>query len=237
MRKVKKKTIFDKLKEKISTINFKKNNTRNRTRNTKSKESLEKVKGKQVVKKKGNTYKSKTNTKKKTITKPKRSIWKKILTIILIIGIVGVLLMTLFFGYIALSAPKFSEKAFDVKDQTVVYDVNGEIIATLGAQKRESVSYDELPQVLIDAIIATEDSRFFQHNGVDLPRFIKATILQLLGRDAGGASTLTMQAVKNNLTKKDTLEKNKIQKIIRKFQDVYLAVFKVEKEYSKEEII
>ena len=46
-----------------------------------------------------------------------------------------------------------------------------------------------------------------------------------------------MQAVKNNLTKKDTLEKNKIQKIIRKFQDVYLAVFKVEKEYSKEEII
>lgn len=236
MRKVKKKTIFDKLKEKISTINFKKNNTRNRTKN-KSKESLEKVKGKQVVKKKNNTYKSKTNTKKKTITKPKRSIWKKILTIILIIGIVGVLLMTLFFGYIALSAPKFSEKAFDVKDQTVVYDVNGEIIATLGAQKRESVNYDELPQVLIDAIIATEDSRFFQHNGVDLPRFIKATILQLLGRDAGGASTLTMQAVKNNLTKKDTLEKNKIQKIIRKFQDVYLAVFKVEKEYSKEEII
>ena len=236
MRKVKKKTIFDKLKEKISTINFKKNNTRNRTKN-KSKESLEKVKGKQVLKKKNNTYKSKTNTKKKTITKPKRSIWKKILTIILIIGIVGVLLMTLFFGYIALSAPKFSEKAFDVKDQTVVYDVNGEIIATLGAQKRESVSYDELPQVLIDAIIATEDSRFFQHNGVDLPRFIKATILQLLGRDAGGASTLTMQAVKNNLTKKDALEKNKIQKIIRKFQDVYLAVFKVEKEYSKEEII
>lgn len=236
MRKVKKKTIFDKLKEKISTINFKKNNTRNRTKN-KSKESLEKVKGKQVVKKKNNTYKSKTNTKKKSITKPKRSIWKKILTIILIIGIVGVLLMTLFFGYIALSAPKFSEKAFDVKDQTVVYDVNGEIIATLGAQKRESVNYDELPQVLIDAIIATEDSRFFQHNGVDLPRFIKATILQLLGRDAGGASTLTMQAVKNNLTKKDTLEKNKIQKIIRKFQDVYLAVFKVEKEYSKEEII
>ena len=236
MRKVKKKTIFDKLKEKISTINFKKNNTRNRTKN-KSKESLEKVKGKQVLKKKNNTYKSKTNTKKKTITKPKRSIWKKILTIILIIGIVGVLLMTLFFGYIALSAPKFSEKAFDVKDQTVVYDVNGEIIATLGAQKRESVSYDELPQVLIDAIIATEDSRFFQHNGVDLPRFIKATILQLIGRDAGGASTLTMQAVKNNLTKKDALEKNKIQKIIRKFQDVYLAVFKVEKEYSKEEII
>ena len=228
MRKVKKKTIFDKLKEKISTINFKKNNTRNRTKN-KSKESLEKVKGKQVVKKKNNTYKSKTNIKKKTTTKPKRSIWKKILTIILIIGIVGVLLMTLFFGYIALSAPKFSEKAFDVKDQTVVYDVNGEIIATLGAQKRESVSYDELPQVLIDAIIATEDSRFFQHNGVDLPRFIKATILQLIGRDAGGASTLTMQAVKNNLTKKDALEKNKIQKIIRKFQDVYLAVFKVEK--------
>jgi len=169
--------------------------------------------------------------------KKKRSLWKKILTAFLILGIIGVLLVAAFFSYIVITAPEFDEKAFNVKDQTVIYDINGEIIAKLGVQNRESVTYDQLPQVLIDAIIATEDSRFFQHNGVDLPRFIKATAQQLIGQEAGGASTLTMQVVKNNLTKKETIETNKIQKIIRKFQDVYLSVFKVEKEYAKEEII
>lgn len=63
--------------------------------------------------------------------------------------------------------------------------------------KRESITFDDLPQVLVDALVATEDSRFYQHNGVDMARFMKATILNLVGQDdAGGASTLTMQTVK-----------------------------------------
>ena len=71
-------------------------------------------------------------------------------------------------------------------------------------EKRENVKYDDLPQVLIDAIIATEDSRYFEHNGVDGARFLKASIGQILGNSsAGGASTLTMQVVKNNLTSTD----------------------------------
>ena len=187
-------------------------------------------KKKNVVNAKG---KNNQNKKKK---KKKRSILKIIFTFFLIMCIIGVLSVAAFLGYIVLTAPEFDESAFVVKDQTVVYDVDGNIIAKLGTEKRESISYDELPQVLIDAIIATEDSRFFQHNGVDLLRFIKATALQLVGKEAGGASTLTMQIVKNNLTKKDATETDRIKKVIRKFQDVYLSVFKVEKEYSKEEI-
>ena len=71
-----------------------------------------------------------------------------------------------------------------------------------------------------------------------MARFLKATALNLMGKDdAGGASTLTMQTVKNNLTKKDSKENNKIKKIIRKFQDVYLSVFFMEKKYSKNEIL
>ncbi len=225
MRKVKKKNVFDKIKYSINdTIDSAKKKTRRNTRD----EANDTVKKKTGVKKK-------TNTKKKVNSgKKKRSLWKKILTVILIIGICCILLVTLFFGYIVISAPKFSESAFAVKDQTVVYDINGDVITTLGAEKRESVSYDELPQVLIDAIIATEDSRFFQHNGVDLPRFLKASVLQVVGIDGGGASTITMQTVKNNLT---STESRGIKGIIRKFQDVYLSVFKVEKQYSKEEII
>ena len=221
MRKVKKKNSINKL-----------------LNNIKKKETKEERK-KSSIKKKStdNSSKNKKRTNKDTKApkKKKRNFWKKLVTAILILGIICVLLVTAFFGYIVATAPKFNEKAFDVQDQTVIYDINGEIIATLGAEKRESVSYDELPQVLIDAIIATEDSRFFQHNGVDLPRFIKASIYQVLGKsEAGGASTLTMQTVKNNLTSTESVG---IKGIIRKFQDVYLSVFKVEKEYSKEEII
>ena len=195
-------------------------------------------------KKKNDNIKSKTkvvkkntrNTKKKNISKKqRRSIWKIILTALLIFGITMVLAVTGFFGYIVFSSPEFSEEAFNVKDQTIVYDKNNQIIAKLGVENRESITYDQLPQVLIDAIIATEDSRFFQHNGVDLPRFLKASVYQLMGRsDAGGASTLTMQMVKNSLT---STEDTGIKGIIRKFQDVYLSVFKVEKNYTKEEII
>ena len=172
---------------------------------------------------------------KKTNKKPKRKWWKKLLTAFLILGIIVVLAVVAFLGYIVFTAPDFDEEAFNVKDQTVVYDIDGDIIAKLGVEKRESVTYDQLPQVLIDAIIATEDSRYFQHNGVDLPRFIKAAFYQVLGKsDAGGASTLTMQMVKNNLT---STEDEGIKGIIRKFQDVYLSVFKVEKNYTKEDII
>lgn len=196
-------------------------------------------KDKLIVKK--NELKEKISNKKpnkKNTSKKDRSLFKKIITIILIVGIVGVLAVTVFLGFIVITAPEFDEGALAIKDQTVLYDLDGNVMATLGTEKRESVAYDELPQVLIDAIIATEDSRFFQHNGVDLLRFIKATLLQLTGKDeAGGASTLTMQTVKNNLTKKDAVENNTIKKIIRKFQDVYLSVFKVEKEYSKEQIL
>ena len=166
-----------------------------------------------------------------------KSLFRKILTIILGMGVIGVASILLFFIYIVISCGNFDPEALKNQEQTVIYDKDGGIIATLGDQKREEVDYDELPQVLIDAIIATEDSRFFQHNGVDTARFLKATALQLIGRDeAGGASTLTMQTVKNNLTKKDQYE-GKIQKLVRKFKDVYLSVFFMEKRYTKEEIL
>lgn len=195
-------------------------------------------------KKRNNVSKAKVNninnkSKNKNIKKKKktkRKLWKRLVTLFLILCIIGVLALAGFLAYIVITAPKFDKAAFNVNDQTVLYDIKGEVITTLGTQKRESVTYDELPQVLIDAIVATEDSKFFQHNGVDLLRFTKATIQQFMGQDAGGASTLTMQVAKNNLTQQGKQETNIIEKVVRKFHDVYLAVFKIEKKYSKEEI-
>jgi len=221
-----------KKKKKLNLLKFlsktpkKANKNKNYINNKKNKNSN----SKQQKKHKNNKCKTQKNSKQK------RKLWKKILTFILMMGIIGVLAIAMFLGYVVISSPKFDEEAFKVNDQTVLYDINGEIITTLGVEKRESITYGDLPQVLIDAIVATEDSKFFQHNGVDLLRFTKATLQQLVGQDAGGASTLTMQVAKNNLTKQGKIEKNIIEKIVRKFQDVYLAVFKIEKVYSKEEI-
>lgn len=172
-------------------------------------------------KRKGHSSKSKSNSNLK----------QRILKIFIIVFTTCVFAVSGFMLYIIISSGTFDPEKLANQDQTVVYDVDGEVIATLGREKRETVTYDQLPQVLVDAIIATEDSRFFEHNGVDMARFLKASVGQLLGNsDAGGASTLTMQVVKNNLT---STEKS----IIRKFKDVYISVFILERNYSKEEIL
>ena len=186
--------------------------------------------------------KKKPRTKSEAIKEKKKK--KKIWKIILIIFIIGsILMMLLIFGfamYIVNTAPEFDEKNLYAKESSIIYDANGEVIAKLGAEKRIKISYDELPEVLVDAIVATEDSNFFQHSGVDLPRFLKASATQILsaGSSGGGASTITMQVVKNNLTnKKYKMASSGIQGIMRKFTDIYVSVFQVEKKYTKKEIM
>lgn len=210
----------------------------------KEKEILYEKKEKDIVKKVSkNNNKSKTKVKTKNVKnnkekKKKKNILKVVLTVFLSFCIICVLAVAAFFAYIVITTDDFDPDKLTYRDQSVVYDKNGNVIAELGvggSEKRESVSYDDLPQVLIDAIIATEDSRFFQHNGVDAPRFLKASVEQVLHiGSGGGASTLTMQVSKNNLT---STESKGLEGIIRKFRDVYISVFQIEKKYTKEQII
>ena len=94
-------------------------------------------------------------------------------------------------------APEFNIEELNKREASILYDSDGIERARIGSELRENVTYDDLPEVFIDALIATEDSRFFQHNGFDAPRFVKASVQQLLGnKNAGGASTLSMQVVK-----------------------------------------
>ena len=167
--------------------------------------------------------------------KKRKKVISILLIIFLIIGIVGLIAFGSFLVYITITAPKFDPNRLQTKELTIIYDKDGKEITKLGTEKREKVSYDELPEVLVDAIVSTEDSRFFEHNGFDAPRFLKATLGQVIGRsNAGGASTLSMQVIKNSFT---STESSGIKGIVRKFTDIYLAIFKLEKKYSKEEII
>ncbi len=188
------------------------------------------------VSSRGDSMKNKpVKTKKKKENKKKTKIWKKILLGLLILFIIGCILGIAFMFYIAAHAPKFDPEQLYHQESTIVYDKDGNVYAKLGAEKREIIQYNQMSEQLINAIVATEDSRFFTHNGFDLPRFAVASAKQLLGRtDAGGASTLTMQVVKNHFT---STEDKGIKGIIRKFTDIYMSIFQVEKKYSKEEIL
>lgn len=167
--------------------------------------------------------------------KKKKSFWYYFWTLLIGFLILMFILFIVFAIYIVFSAPAFNPDNLYQKEASIIYDKDGKQIASLGSEKREKVAYEDLPEVLMDAIIATEDSRYFQHNGFDLARFLKASAGQLIGNSgAGGASTLTMQVVKNNFT---STEASGVAGIIRKFTDIYMSIFKVEKNYTKQQIM
>ncbi|MDD6224559.1 MAG: transglycosylase domain-containing protein [bacterium] len=169
-------------------------------------------------------------------SKPKqRKVFNFLLITFLILSLLVCVAVVGFGIYIMSEAPKFDITYLDKRESSIMYDGNNNEVIRLGAQLRENVTYDDLPEVFVDALIATEDARFFQHNGFDAPRFIKASIGQLTGnKNAGGASTLSMQVVKNTYT---STEAQGWKGIVRKFTDIYLAVFKLEKDFTKEQII
>ncbi len=156
-----------------------------------------------------------------------------ILMVILILGIVS---FGIYFFYTIVSeAPDFDVKKLKLKESTLIYDNKGQLIIELGTEKREIIKYEDLSEELINAIIATEDSRFFQHQGFDAARFAKASMGQLSGNEnAGGGSTISMQVIKNSFTSK---ESKGFAGIKRKFTDIYLSIFKLEKQFTKQEII
>ncbi|MBR4178198.1 MAG: transglycosylase domain-containing protein [Bacilli bacterium] len=170
--------------------------------------------------------------KKNTVKK--QSKLNKVCAVIIVVIVFFMLLGFGFFFYIYLDAPEFNTNLLYKQESSNIYDSKGNLIATIGTEKRQIVDYKDLPQILIDAIIATEDARFFEHDGIDLPRFLKASYGYFSGKNAGGASTITMQVSKNTFT---STESSGLAGIIRKFTDIYMAVFKIERDYTKEEII
>ena len=201
--------------------------------------------------KKKNVSSKKNNMPKKNITKSvgklektkkdvKRKGSKKLLIIkIVLIALLAFIIISsvvigLFFSMIVSNAPEFDPQNLYTQESSIVYAPNGDEIAKLGSEKREKITYNDLPQVLIDAIVATEDSTFFQHNGFNAARFLKASIGQIFGGSGGGASTLTMQVSKNAYTSDVS---SGFEGIKRKFTDIYISMFKIEKAYTKEEIL
>ena len=177
----------------------------------------------------------KTKSNKDTVVNVLNTVIIVFLSLVLI-GSVG--------GFFVLSkvldeAPPLDPSALIGQESSEIFDADSQVITELAGidGNRENIEYEQLPQVVIDAYLAIEDSRFFKHNGFDLPRFIKSAINNLKsGSLSQGGSTLTMQLIDVAQMSQMEPASNNLQKIIRKIQEIFLSMH-ADSQYGKKDII
>jgi penicillin-binding protein 1A len=167
--------------------------------------------------------------KKKPEQRSASSLFKKVIISLFVLGIIGMVAGAVTFFALVKDAPPIDEALLKDGESSKLYDMNGNKFAEIGIEKRTAVTYQEIPKVMEHAILAVEDIRFYEHNGIDLRRLVGAVIANVQeGFGAEGASTITQQVVKNSfLTPEKTVE--------RKVQEQWLAI-RLEQKYSKEQI-
>ena len=191
--------------------------------------------------------KRRRKTTKQTAAKKKtgRQVNKLNLWTLILMFVVFCELVAFCVGGIALKVmlrdrPQLVISDFFSPESSHIYDKDGNLIADVGTQIRENVTYDELSEALIDAFLAVEDSRYFGHNGFDLPRFTKSTFVTLKNvllhnPEREGGSTFTMQLVKLTYFQNDETGYTHQKDIEYKIQQIALAI-ELEKQSNKEAI-
>lgn len=126
------------------------------------------------------------------------------------------------------------------KQASIIYTSDGVEMGRFWSVNRKSVDYNEISPFVISALIATEDQRFYNHAGVDPEGLARAISYRAIGRDGGGASTISQQLAKLLYTASDTanggVARGNWERLEQKFGENILAV-RLETQYTKEEII
>ncbi|WP_077212087.1 transglycosylase domain-containing protein [Bacillus dakarensis] len=158
------------------------------------------------------------------------SLIKKIVIVCLVLGLLSIGAGAITFASMVKGAPELDSTKLVDPLSTKFYDMNGNFIYEYGKEKRTKITYDQLPKVLEQAIIATEDSRFYEHQGIDVKRTAKAIFVNITD-DFGsqGGSTITQQVIKNSFLTPDKTVKRKVQE--------WRLAYELEQEYSKQEIL
>ncbi len=135
------------------------------------------------------------------------------------------------YAYITPNLPDIETlKDVQLKVPLRVYTKDGLLLAEFGEMKRTPLRYQEFPDMLVKALIAAEDDRFFEHPGVDYKGILRAALhLIRTGERAQGGSTITMQVARNFFLSRE-------KTFLRKFNEIFLA-FKIEEELTKQEIL
>ena len=151
-----------------------------------------------------------------------------------ILGIVGIVFIFILLSLTDL--PSFEELENPKSNlASEVYAANGEVLGRYYVENRVPVTYDQLSPHLVQAFVATEDERYYDHSGIDgeaLARVFVKTFL-MRKRSAGGASTITQQLAKMLFTEKPG---SGLERVIQKLKEWIIAV-KLERSYTKEEIM
>lgn len=158
---------------------------------------------------------------------------KKMRKYLLITIGIAILIPVAFLGYLIYSFEYETQKLIKYQPRltTEVYDRNGNKIANLFSDEhRYYVSYENIPPRLIEALLAIEDTTFFEHSGVNPDAVMRAIIKDVTaGKLKEGASTITQQLVKNTLLTRE-------KKFSRKFKEILYSI-RIEQELTKEQIL
>lgn len=151
----------------------------------------------------------------------------------------GVLLIFLFFMSISFGWFGFMPSFEELEDpQTFlaseIYSQDGEMFGTYYIENRSKSYYGEISPHLVNALIATEDVRFYKHSGIDTKALLRVLYGGLTGQDKGGGSTITQQLAKNLFPRE--YNQSALKLVFRKFKEWVIAI-KLESRYSKDEII
>ena len=156
-----------------------------------------------------------------------------ILCIYMIIGTAGITLVRKLTNDI----PSLDLSRLNSEESTIIYDGDDNVITEVGTYYRQNITYEDCPESLVDAFLAIEDSRYFTHNGFDIPRFSKSIINTFVHGDMQGGSTFTMQLVKNSyFSIEDGQQSTERKATIRyKVQQILLSM-ELETKMDKKEI-
>jgi penicillin-binding protein 1A len=165
---------------------------------------------------------------------PRKSSGSPLMKALLIIGVAVALVVTLLLGYAFLVAkpnlPKISALTdYNPKTPLRVYTADKVLIGEFGEERRKVIPLNEIPMVMRNAVIATEDDRFYSHGGVDYVGVLRAGVANLRGHLAQGASTITMQVARNFFLSNEKTFSRKIYEI--------LLAWEIESELTKDKIL
>ncbi len=141
----------------------------------------------------------------------------------------------IYFGFFGRVPTNKEIKLFRNMEASEVYSADHVLLYRFDKENRINIPFDSIPPHLVNALIATEDSRFYEHNGVDLKSLMRVFVKTIILRDksSGGGSTITQQLIKNYFPRKAywvfSTPINKLEEMV--------AAYKLEQHFSKEQLI
>jgi len=147
------------------------------------------------------------------------------LPLLVVLGVAGV------YVFIAPSLPSADAmRKVELQVPLRVYTRTGGVISQIGEQRRIPVTYDQIPELVRNAVLAAEDDRFFSHHGIDWTGVLRAVVVNVVSADrAQGASTITMQAARNMFLSLDKTWRRKLQEVF--------VTYRMERDFTKQEIL